>query len=40
MNKEKDDLNEKSPQVPNRDFRRARRGIEEGEASYEFEERG
>jgi hypothetical protein len=31
---ERDSLNKKAPQIPRRAFKRARKGIEQGEASY------
>lgn len=34
LSEERDSLNETSPQIPKRAFKKARRGIEEGEASY------
>jgi hypothetical protein len=34
LNQERDELNQKSPQIPKWSFLRARKGIEEGEASY------
>lgn len=37
MNDKRNSLNEKSPQIPRWAFKKARRGIREGEASYEVE---
>ena len=34
LSNERDDLNKRAPQIPRRAFERARRGIEEGEATY------
>lgn len=39
LSDERDDLNESSPPIPGRAFRRARKGIEAGEASYEVDAR-
>lgn len=38
LNNERDDLNRNSPQIPNRAFQKARKGIEEGEAHYAADE--
>ena len=37
LGRERDELNEASPQIPRRAFERARRGIEAGEAQYEVD---
>lgn len=38
--KQRDDLNQNSPQIPKWAFKRARKGIEEGEANYTVDKNG